>query len=158
MVGSNILEMCSVWHDNWRNQSIPHTEHWLNINEHIIIFKHLSLPVSPTSSPQCAFQYRGVLVVSHCKCHTEGSKWDAWHGLPAASTIWCCWCCLASSIWLGIGECHSISYPLECIVVTAAEHDYLPCCHRASGHKQHFWSNGTAEQCFLPSAHCHSWS
>ena len=66
--------------------------------------------------------------------------------------------CLDSIIWLGVGDCQSISDPLDCVLLTPREPDDLACNRQASGLHHRFWSFGNAERWFLPLAHCGSTS
>jgi len=66
------------------------------------------------------------------------------------------WWCLDSSIWLGVGECHSISYPCQCVVPTPQEPNHMACYPQTLGRHPQFWGLGNAERCVLPSARCHS--
>jgi hypothetical protein len=54
-----------------------------------IILEYLSLPVSPTTSPQSAFRFTGVSVAYRCESNAEGREQDARRMLAATSTISC---------------------------------------------------------------------
>jgi len=69
-----------------------------------------------------------------------------------------CWWYLNCSIWKGVCDCHSISYPRECLVPTPHKPDHLVCQPQASRCHPWCWSLGNAEQSILPSVRCHSTS
>jgi len=63
---TQIQEICSFGHKDQANQWISHSERCQNIDSHVIILEYLSLPVSPTTSQQCALHCRGISVAYHC--------------------------------------------------------------------------------------------
>jgi len=120
------------------------------------MLQYLFWPVSATTSPQCAFRYRGVSEAYYFSTTAEGHKWDAPWRLAATSTISCYWWCLDYSVWKGVGDCHSISYSQECWVPTPRESDHLACYPQAYVRHPHFWSLQNTECCVQPSECCHS--
>ena len=155
---TKIWETYSVVHEDEGNNCISHWDHWLKVNWHVKILDYISLPVSPTTSPQCKFPYRCISVAYHCYITAERHKSNSWCRLDDGSTISCLWWCLDFSVWWGIGECHSVSCSRECVVYPPQEPDHLAGYAQVSWRNPRCWSLGYAQRGSLPSVRCHTTS